>query len=80
MFIKNHNSNTLIVQIYVDDIVFGATNMQLVNDFVECMKNEFEMSMMGELNYFLGLQVKQTDEGTFINQSIKIYQGTFKNI
>ena len=69
LFIKNHNSNTLIVQIYVDDIVFGATNMQLVNDFVECMKSEFEMSMMGELNYFLGLQVKQTDQGTFINQS-----------
>ena len=55
LFIKNHNSNTLIVQIYVDDIVFGATNMQLVNDFVECMKSEFKMSMMGELNYFLGL-------------------------
>ena len=69
LFIKNHNSNTLIVQIYVDDIVFGATNTLLVNEFVECMKSEFEMSMMGELNYFLGLQVKQTNQGTFINQS-----------
>ena len=52
----------------MDDIVFRATNIQLVNEFVECMNNEFEMSIMGELNYFLGLQVKQTDQGTFINQ------------
>ena len=69
MFIKNHNSNILIAQIYVDDIVFRAITMLFVNDFVECIKGEFEMSMMGELNYFLGLQVKQTDQRTFINQS-----------
>ena len=61
LFIKNHNSNTLIVRIYVDDIVFGATTILHVNDFIEYMKREFEMSMMRELNYFLGLQVKQTD-------------------
>ena len=51
----------------MDDIVFGATTVLLVNKFVECMKREFEMSMMGQLNYFLGLQVKQTNQGTFIN-------------
>ena len=45
----------------MDDIVFRAINMQLVDEFVEYMKSEFEMSMTRELNYFLGLQVKQTN-------------------
>ena len=48
----------LIIQIYVDDIIFGTTNEKMCKDFVECMQKEFEMSMMGELNYFLGLQIK----------------------
>ena len=59
----------LIVQIYVDNIIFGATNESLCKDFAKCMQGEFEMSMMGELNFFLGLQIKQTDDGIFINQS-----------
>src|SRR5262249_13031391 len=67
LFIKTQHSKILIVQIYVDDIIFGATSMHLVHEFVESMKNEFEMSMMGELTYFLSLQVKQTENGTFIN-------------
>jgi spore germination protein GerM len=59
----------LIAQIYVDDIIFGATLDSLAHEFAEEMKQEFEMSMIGELNYFLGLQVKQTTEGIFISQS-----------
>ncbi|RVW29642.1 Retrovirus-related Pol polyprotein from transposon RE1 [Vitis vinifera] len=59
----------LLVQIYVDDIIFGATNDSLCEDFSKCMHSEFEMSMMGELNFFLGLQIKQLKEGTFINQA-----------
>ena len=55
--------------IYVDDIVFGSTNEKLCKDFESCMKNEFEMSMMVELNYFLGLQIKQRSDGIFINQA-----------
>ena len=58
----------LLVQIYVDDIIFGATNVSLHEEFSKCMHSEFEMSMMGELNFFLGLQIKQLNEGTFINQ------------
>ncbi|KAH9744421.1 Integrase catalytic domain-containing protein [Citrus sinensis] len=59
----------LIVQIYVDDIIFGSTNELLCKDFSSCMSKEFEMSMIGELKYFLGLQIKQNEEGIFINQA-----------
>jgi len=58
LFTKNVDSDILIVQIYVDDINFGSTNEKLCKEFESCMKNEFEISMMGELNYFLGLQIK----------------------
>ena len=69
LFIKNLNSDILIVQIYVDDIIFGSTNDSLCKEFAKAMQEEFEMSLMGELNYFLGLQIKQTEEGIFINQA-----------
>jgi hypothetical protein len=69
LFIRNQGTHKLIAQIYVDDIIFGATLNSLAHEFSEEMKKEFEMSMMGELNYFLGLEVKQTSEGIFISQS-----------
>lgn len=69
LFIKRINCHTLLVQIYVDDIIFGATNESLCKDFSDMMQGEFEMSMMGKLNYFLGLQIKQSKDGIFINQS-----------
>jgi hypothetical protein len=69
LFIRNHGTHKLIAQIYVDDIIFGATLDSLAHEFSEEMKQEFEISMIGELNYFLGLQVKQTAEGIFISQS-----------
>ncbi|GAA0169912.1 transmembrane signal receptor [Lithospermum erythrorhizon] len=56
-------------QIYVDDIIFGGMSEQLVQQFVQQMESEFEMSMVGELNYFLGFQVKQMKDGIFISQS-----------
>ncbi|XP_066324527.1 uncharacterized protein [Miscanthus floridulus] len=61
-------NDTLIVQIYVDDIIFGGSSHALVKKFADVMSKEFEMSMMGELNFFLGLQIKQTLEGTFVHQ------------
>ena len=67
LFIKNHDNNMLLVQIYVD-IIFGSTNEDLCKEFSTCMQKEFEMSMMGEMNYFLGLQVKQCKDGIFVNQ------------
>ena len=69
MFIKLRENDILIVQIYVDDIIFGATNVSLCEEFSKSMHSEFEMSMMGELNFFLGLQIKQLKKGTFINQA-----------
>jgi hypothetical protein len=57
------------VQVYVDDIVFGGSSNSLVARFAEDMSKEFEMSMMGELQFFLGLQIKQTKEGTFVHQA-----------
>jgi hypothetical protein len=69
LFIRQQGTHKLIAQIYVDDIIFGATLDSLAHEFSEEMKQEFEMSMIGELNYFLGLQVKQNAEGIFISQS-----------
>ena len=69
LFIKPKENGMLIVQIFVDDIIFGATNVSLCEEFAKSMHSEFEMSMMGELNFFLSLQIKQRKEGTFINQA-----------
>ena len=68
LFIKRKDNDILLVQIYVDDIIFGSTNESLCKEFSIDMQSEFEMSMMGELNYFLGLQIKQTNDGIFVNQ------------
>ncbi|KAK6143271.1 hypothetical protein DH2020_023619 [Rehmannia glutinosa] len=59
----------LLVQIYVDDIIFGSTNKEHCDKFSNLMQGKFEMSMMGELTFFLGLQVKQLKDGTFISQT-----------
>ncbi|GJV25491.1 retrovirus-related pol polyprotein from transposon TNT 1-94 [Tanacetum coccineum] len=59
LFTKKKSSNLIIVQIYVDDIIFGSTCQDMCDDFAKIMHDEFEMSMMGELNFFLGLQIKQ---------------------
>ncbi|XP_073121777.1 uncharacterized protein [Henckelia pumila] len=65
-FVKG--DHTLLVQIYVDDIIFGSSNPKLYKKFSKMMHDKFEMSMMGELTFFLGLQVRQIDKGIFINQ------------
>ncbi|GJU23856.1 retrovirus-related pol polyprotein from transposon TNT 1-94 [Tanacetum coccineum] len=69
LFTKKKSSNLIIVQIYVDDIIFGSTCQDMCDDFAKIMHDEFEMSMMGELNFFLGLQIKQMEDGIFFNQS-----------
>jgi hypothetical protein len=56
-------------QIYVDDIIFGSTNQKSCEEFSRVMTQKFEMSMMGELTYFLGFQVKQLKDGTFLSQT-----------
>ncbi|XP_070022056.1 uncharacterized mitochondrial protein AtMg00810-like [Nicotiana sylvestris] len=68
LFLKKRGRNLLIVQVYVDDIIFRAIADSLCEEFAKLMGSEFEMSMMGELSFFLGLQVKQSTKGTFICQ------------
>lgn len=69
LFIKKKDDFILIAQIYVDDIIFGATREDITHEFSHTMKNEFEMSMKGELMFFLGLQTMQTKDDIFVNQS-----------
>lgn len=59
----------MIPQIYVDDIVFGSNNKKVLDMFVDQMKSEFQMSIVGEMNYFLGLRVKWLKDGIFFSQS-----------
>nr|GFB04991.1 putative ribonuclease H-like domain-containing protein [Tanacetum cinerariifolium] len=68
LFIKKQQKDILLVHIYVDDIIFGATNKALCQSFEKLMKDKFQMSSMGELTFFLGLQVKQKKDGIFISQ------------
>ncbi|GJW42431.1 retrovirus-related pol polyprotein from transposon TNT 1-94, partial [Tanacetum coccineum] len=69
LFTRRHGGDILLVQVYVDDIIFGSTNLDFSKRFANLMKNNFEMSMMGELKFFLGLQVHQSPRGIFISQS-----------
>ncbi|KAF5768399.1 putative RNA-directed DNA polymerase [Helianthus annuus] len=69
LFLKWRGKDLMIVQIYVDDIIFGSTCTKMCEEFRELMTVEFEMSAMGELQCFLGLQVQQMQNGTFIHQS-----------
>ena len=66
-FVKNDKNYLLVAQVYVDDIVFGATIDDRAIEFFEEMKKEFDMSMVGELTFFLSLQVKQKKEGIFVS-------------
>nr|GEW21985.1 putative ribonuclease H-like domain-containing protein [Tanacetum cinerariifolium] len=69
LFITKHREDILLVQIYVDDIIFGFTNLKLSKQFEKLMHDKFEMSMMGELKFFLGIQIHQSPRGIFINQA-----------
>ena len=66
-----------MLQIYVDDIIFKSTNQDFCEEFGKMMDNEFEMSMIGELSYFFGLQIKQLKNGTFVSQG-KYIKGMLK--
>ncbi|GJR10394.1 zinc finger, CCHC-type containing protein [Tanacetum coccineum] len=68
LFIKKDRRDIMLVQVYVDDIIFGSTKSSMVKDFEDLMQKEFKMSSMGELTFFLGLQVKQSNGGIFLSQ------------
>ncbi|KAI3758874.1 hypothetical protein L6452_06446 [Arctium lappa] len=69
LFIKRKKKDILLVQIYVDDIIFGSTKDYMCKEFKDLIHKRFKMSSMGELTFFLGLQVKQKKDGIFISQS-----------
>nr|GEU98981.1 copia protein [Tanacetum cinerariifolium] len=68
LIIKKQKGGILLVQVYVDDIIFRSTNKELCKAFEKLMKDKFQMSSLGELTFFLGLQVKKKDDGIFISQ------------
>jgi hypothetical protein len=68
LFTLKYGNEFFLVQIYVDDIIFSGSSHYLMSSFQEMVENELQMSMMGELTFFLGIQFKQTKLGTFIHQ------------
>ena len=77
LFLIKQGNDTLLVQIYMDDIIFGGSSHALVVKFADLMSSEFKMSMIGELTFFLGLQINQTQEGRLRKE--KSNQNSTKN-
>ena len=69
LYIKVSQGNILLIQFYVNDIIFGSDDDRLSQKFAKDMQNEFEMSLLGELSFFLGLQIRQSNQGIFISQT-----------
>ncbi|GKB49839.1 retrovirus-related pol polyprotein from transposon TNT 1-94 [Tanacetum coccineum] len=69
LFTGHAGNDILLVQIYVDDIIFASANTAMCNEFANQMTNKFKMSMMGQMSFFLELQISQSPKGIFINQS-----------
>ncbi|GJR92610.1 putative ribonuclease H-like domain-containing protein [Tanacetum coccineum] len=72
LFIKKNKSDIMLVQVYVDDIIFGSTKKSMCTEFEDRMHKRFQMSSMGELTFFLGLQVKQQPDGIFLSQDMYV--------
>jgi hypothetical protein len=69
LYIKVSQGNILLIEVYVDDIIFGSDDDRLSQKIVKDMHNEFEMSLLGELSFFLGLRIHQRNQGIFISQT-----------
>jgi hypothetical protein len=69
LYIKVSQGNILLIEVYVDDIIFGSDDDMLSQKFAKDMQSEFEMSLLGELSFFLGLQIHQSNQGIFISQT-----------
>ena len=69
LFIKREDDELIVAQVYFDDIIFKSTKDELAHSFSKLMQVEFEMSMIGELNHFLGLQIHQQESSIFLSQS-----------
>ena len=69
LYIKVTQDSILLIEVFVDDIMFGSTDDRLSQKFTKDMKNEFEMSLLGELSFFLRLQIHQRNHIIFISQT-----------
>ena len=69
LYIKVSQGNILLIEVYVDDIIFGSDDDKLSQKFAKDMQSEFEMSLLGELSFFLELQIRQKNQGIFIYQT-----------
>ena len=67
LFIKREDGELIVAQVYVDDIIFGSTKDELAHGFSKLMQDEFEISMIGVLTHFLGLQIRQQDSSIFLS-------------
>jgi hypothetical protein len=79
LFTLTHGNDFLLIHIYVDDIIFGGSSHMLVSGFQEIMEKEFQMSMMGELTFFLDIQVKQKKAG-HLHTSSQVHEGPDEEI
>ncbi|GJS06055.1 zf-CCHC domain-containing protein [Tanacetum coccineum] len=73
LFIKKIKNDILLVQVYVDDIIFSSTKESLSTEFEQLMHKRFQMSSIGELTFFLGMQVEQRKDGIFLSQDKYVY-------
>jgi hypothetical protein len=69
LYIKLSQGNILLIEVYVDDIIFGSDDDRLSQKFEKDMQNEFEMLLLGELSFFMGLQIRQRNQENFISQT-----------
>ena len=76
LYIKVSEGNILLIEFYVDNIIFGSDDDRLSQKFAKDMHNEFEMSLLGELSFFLGLQIRQSNQGIFY----QVYQRNAKEV
>ncbi|GKD53942.1 putative ribonuclease H-like domain-containing protein, partial [Tanacetum coccineum] len=74
LFIKKDKNDIILVQVYVDDIIFGSTKKSWCDEFEALMKSIFQMSSIGELTFFLGLQVQPKEDGIFISQDKNVIE------
>ncbi|XP_076954163.1 uncharacterized protein LOC143628450 [Bidens hawaiensis] len=68
LLIKKVKGDQILVQVYADDIIFGSTSDKLCKEFAEVMQSQFQMSSLGEMTFFLGLQVEQKEDAILIHQ------------
>lgn len=72
LFIKKSGTDLILTQVYVDDIIYGSKSEHLSKEFAKVVPKKFEISMMGELTFFLGLKIKQLTKGIFFSMSIYV--------